>query len=112
MLSAGYKHNVIPEPGHGWHRLAGSCRVVEDEFYATIADLIGDKVRYEVVTQNPSVETEFAGRLVDANAGVSPRRRIPVLARCRHLFSGGTRWQGLAPRWHQVFRFCSAPLAS
>jgi acetylornithine deacetylase/succinyl-diaminopimelate desuccinylase-like protein len=36
------------------------------EFYATINELIGDKVRYEVVNHQPSVETEFSGELVDA----------------------------------------------
>ncbi len=65
MLSAGYKHNVIPgraEAGVDGRFLPGS----EDEFYATIADLIGDSVRYEILAHNPSVETEFAGALVDA----------------------------------------------
>jgi acetylornithine deacetylase/succinyl-diaminopimelate desuccinylase-like protein len=65
MLSAGYKHNVIPSQA-----MAGiDGRFVpggEDEFYATIADLIGEAVRYEVVNHQPSVETEFSGALVEA----------------------------------------------
>jgi acetylornithine deacetylase/succinyl-diaminopimelate desuccinylase-like protein len=88
MLSAGYKHNVIPSratAGIDGRFVPGG----EDEFYATIADLIGDKVRYEVVTHNPSVETEFAGSLVDAMqaclAAEDPgARAVP------YLFSGGT----------------------
>ncbi|HYI58504.1 MAG TPA: M20/M25/M40 family metallo-hydrolase [Microlunatus sp.] len=65
MLKAGYKHNVIP----GRATAAIDGRFVpggRDEFYATIADLLGDKVRYEVVGDHPSVETEFAGALVEA----------------------------------------------
>jgi acetylornithine deacetylase/succinyl-diaminopimelate desuccinylase-like protein len=65
MLAAGNKHNVIPS-----RAMAGiDGRFVpggEDEFYATISDLIGDKVRYEVVTHQPSVETPFSGALVEA----------------------------------------------
>jgi acetylornithine deacetylase/succinyl-diaminopimelate desuccinylase-like protein len=88
MLSAGYKHNVIPSlatAGIDGRFVPGG----EDEFYATIADLIGDKVRYEVAAHNPSVETEFAGSLVDAMqaclAAEDPgARAVP------YLFSGGT----------------------
>ena len=47
----------------------------EDEFYATIADLLGDKVRYEVQTHQPAVETEFSGALVEAMQ--LPGRRGP-----------------------------------
>jgi len=65
MLQAGYKHNVVP----GQARAGVDGRFVpggEDEFFATIADLLGDRVRYEVVTRQPSVETEFSGALVEA----------------------------------------------
>jgi len=65
MLSAGYKHNVIPS-----RATAGiDGRFVpegEDEFYATITELIGENVRYEVINHQPSVETEFSGALVEA----------------------------------------------
>ena len=96
MLSAGYKHNVIPgraKAGIDGRFLPGS----EDEFYATIADLIGDKVRYEVVAHHPSVETQFSGALVEAMqaclAAEDPgARAVP------YLFSGGT--DGKA--WHSV----------
>ena len=88
MLSAGYKHNVIP----GRATAAIDGRFVpggEDEFYATIADLLGDKVRYEVVTGQPAVETEFSGALVEAMqscllAEDPGARAVP------YLMSGGT----------------------
>jgi acetylornithine deacetylase/succinyl-diaminopimelate desuccinylase-like protein len=96
MLSAGYKHNVIPgraEAGVDGRFLPG-C---EDEFYATIADLIGDNVRYEVLSRNPSVETQFSGALVEAmqvclEAEDQGARAVP------YLFSGGTD----AKAWHSV----------
>jgi acetylornithine deacetylase/succinyl-diaminopimelate desuccinylase-like protein len=65
MLSAGYKHNVIPSKataGIDGRFVPGG----EGEFYATINELIGDKVRYEVVNHQPSVETEFSGKIVEA----------------------------------------------
>lgn len=65
MLNAGYKSNVIP----GRASADIDARTVpggEDEFFETIAQLIGDKVRYEKQTHLPSVETEFAGALTEA----------------------------------------------
>ncbi|MDQ1482670.1 MAG: hypothetical protein QOF35_746 [Actinomycetota bacterium] len=65
MLMAGYKHNVIP----GQARAAIDGRFVpgaEEEFFATIKELIGTKVRYETVARQPAVETEFSGALVAA----------------------------------------------
>jgi acetylornithine deacetylase/succinyl-diaminopimelate desuccinylase-like protein len=106
MLSAGYKHNVIPgraKAGIDGRFLPGG----EDEFYATITNLIGDKVRYEVATHTPSVETQFAGALVEAmqaclEAEDPGARAVP------YMFSGAT--DGKA--WHdagiQCFGF--APL--
>jgi acetylornithine deacetylase/succinyl-diaminopimelate desuccinylase-like protein len=99
MLSAGYKHNVVPsraEAGVDGRFLPGS----EEEFYATIADLIGDNVRYEILTQHPSVETQFSGALVEAmqvclQAEDSGARAVP------YLFSGGTdgkAWQSVGIR--------------
>jgi acetylornithine deacetylase/succinyl-diaminopimelate desuccinylase-like protein len=99
MLSAGYKHNVIPgraEAGIDGRFLPGS----EEEFYATIAELIGDNVRYEVHAQNPSVETQFSGALVEAMqvclaAEDQGARAVP------YLFSGGTdgkAWQSVGIR--------------
>ena len=99
MLSAGYKHNVVPgraEAGVDGRFLPGN----EEEFYATIADLIGDNVRYEILTQHPSVETQFSGDLVEAmqvclQAEDSGARAVP------YLFSGGTdgkAWQSVGIR--------------
>ncbi|SDS24654.1 Acetylornithine deacetylase/Succinyl-diaminopimelate desuccinylase [Friedmanniella luteola] len=88
MLDAGYKHNVIP----GQARAAIDGRFVpggEQEFYETITELIGDRVRYEVVTRQDAVETAFSGSLVEAMqaclAAEDPgARAVPF------LMSGGT----------------------
>ena len=55
----------------------------------TIDELLGDKVRYEIATENVAVETEFSGALVEAMqaclAAEDPgARAVP------YLMSGGT----------------------
>ena len=88
MLRAGYKHNVIPSrafAGIDGRFIPGG----RDEFMATIADLIGDRVRYEVAVEQPAVETEFSGALVEAMqtclvAEDPGARAVP------YLMSGGT----------------------
>ena len=65
MLTAGYKHNVIP----GSAKAVVDGRFVpggRDELLATIDELVGNKVRASVSLEQPAVETEFAGALVDA----------------------------------------------
>lgn len=65
MLGGGYKVNVIPgqaTAGIDGRFLPGH----EQEFYDTISQLIGDKVRYEIVTGDVAVETTFDGDLVNA----------------------------------------------
>jgi acetylornithine deacetylase/succinyl-diaminopimelate desuccinylase-like protein len=96
MLSAGYKHNVIPgraTAGIDGRFLPGS----DDEFYATITDLIGDQVRYEIIAHNPSIETEFSGALVEAMKA-SLEAEDPGARAVPYIFSGGT--DGKA--WHRL----------
>ena len=106
MLGAGYKHNVIP----GRATAAIDGRFVpggEDEFFATITELLGDRVRYEVVSHQPSVETEFSGALVEAMqscllAEDPGARAVP------YLMSGGTDAKAWVRAGIQCFGF--APL--
>jgi acetylornithine deacetylase/succinyl-diaminopimelate desuccinylase-like protein len=96
MLAAGYKHNVIPSratAGVDGRFVPGG----EDEFYATITELIGHKVRYEVVNHQPSVATEFSGGLVDAMQA-SLRAEDPAARTVPFLSSAGT--DGKA--WHRA----------
>jgi acetylornithine deacetylase/succinyl-diaminopimelate desuccinylase-like protein len=88
MLQAGYKHNVIPASATA----AIDGRTVpggEDEFFATLTELVGDKVRYEVLAHHPSVETEFSGALVDAMQ-TSLVAEDPGARTVPYLMSGGT----------------------
>ncbi len=88
MLTAGYKHNVIP----GSAEASIDGRFVpggKDEFLATLEELVGDKIRIEMDTLQPSVETEFSGALVEAMqqcllAEDPGARAVPF------LMSGGT----------------------
>ena len=96
MLAAGYKHNVIP----GRATAAIDGRFVpggEDEFYTTIAELLGDKVRYEVSVSQPAVETEFSGALVEAMQACLAAED-PAARTVPYLMSGGT--DGKA--WHRA----------
>ncbi|QLQ15429.1 MAG: M20/M25/M40 family metallo-hydrolase [Micropruina sp.] len=103
MLKAGYKHNVIPGQA-----VAGvDARFVpggEQEMLDTITELIGDKVRYELVSRQDAVETEFAGHLVDAMqaclAAEDPHAKaIPF------LMSGGTDAKSFAKLGVRCFGF-------
>lgn len=88
MLTAGYKHNVIP----GRASAAVDGRFVpggREEFYATITELLGEKVRYEVVADHPSVETEFAGALVEAMQSCLTAED-PAARAVPYLLSAGT----------------------
>ncbi|MGI8769375.1 MAG: M20/M25/M40 family metallo-hydrolase [Propionibacteriaceae bacterium] len=103
MLSAGYKHNVIP--GQATASIDG--RFVpggEDELLATITELLGEKVRYELVQHQPAVETDFAGDLVEAMksclvAEDPQARAVPF------LMSGGTDAKGWARLGIRCFGF-------
>jgi acetylornithine deacetylase/succinyl-diaminopimelate desuccinylase-like protein len=88
MLQAGYKHNVIPAQATA----AVDGRIVpgaEEEFFATLTDLLGDKVRYEALGSHPAVETEFSGALVEAMQ-TSLAAEDPGARAVPYLFSGGT----------------------
>jgi acetylornithine deacetylase/succinyl-diaminopimelate desuccinylase-like protein len=65
MLKAGYKHNVIPgraEAVVDGRFLPGR----EEEFHATLDDVLGPRVRREVLVSDIALETAFTGDLVDA----------------------------------------------
>ncbi|QGN33207.1 M20/M25/M40 family metallo-hydrolase [Microlunatus sp. Gsoil 973] len=106
MLQAGYKHNVIP----GQATAAIDGRTVpggEEEFFATIKELIGEKVRYENVVNLQAVETEFAGALVEAMQ-TSLVAEDPQARAVPYLMSGGTDAKAWARLGVSCFGF--APL--
>ena len=88
MLNAGYKVNVVPAeaeehvdgrflPGH------------EEEFFAKVDELIGEKVTRELVVHDKALETEFAGGLVDAMRSCLSAED-PAAQAVPYLMSGGT----------------------
>lgn len=88
MLGAGYKVNVIPTeatahvdgrflPGH------------EDEFFATLAELVGEGIEIEHVSHQQPWETPYEGDLVDAmTRSILAEDDDAVVA--PYLMSGGT----------------------
>ena len=99
MLGAGYKLNVIPgqaTAGVDGRFLPGH----EQEFYDTITDLIGERVRYEVAISEIAVETTFDGHLVDAMTA-SLQAHDPEALAVPFIMSGGTdakAWSRLGVR--------------
>ena len=88
VLTAGYKHNVIPDTAEALvdiRCLAGE----EESVLAEVRDLIGPHVELEVIHQDIGLENRFEGPLVDAMVGAlqTADPGAPVLP---YLLSGGT----------------------
>ncbi|MFL6055237.1 MAG: M20/M25/M40 family metallo-hydrolase [Actinoallomurus sp.] len=106
VLDAGYKTNVIPQgataqvdgrflPGH------------EDEFFATVDELLGEHVRREFVHHDIAVETDFDGPLVAAMAAAL-KAHDPQARPVPYCLSGGTDAKSFATLGIRCFGF--APL--
>ena len=65
MLGAGYKANVIPTEATA-HVDGRSLPGFEDEFFATVAELVGEGIDVEYLSNQPPWETPYDGDLVDA----------------------------------------------
>jgi acetylornithine deacetylase/succinyl-diaminopimelate desuccinylase-like protein len=88
MLQAGYKHNVIP--GEALASIDG--RVLpgyEEEFEATIRQLVGDAIAVESVIEDIAIEAPFDTPTVDLMASVL-RREDPGARAVPYMISGGT----------------------
>lgn len=88
MLKAGYKHNVIPGRAEAYvdgRFLPG----YEDEFAATLDEILGPHVRRESLIHDIAVETTFDGPLVEAmtNALIAEDPGARTVPYC---LSGGT----------------------
>ena len=94
MLTAGYKHNVIPDEATALvdiRTLPGE----EEAALARVRELVGDDVEIETVHTDVGLENRFEGPLVDAMVGLLGRHDpgAPVLP---YLLSGGTDNKGLS----------------
>jgi acetylornithine deacetylase/succinyl-diaminopimelate desuccinylase-like protein len=96
MLGAGYKVNVVPGeatahvdgrflPGH------------EDEFFATLQELVGEGIDIDFVSKQAGLETTFDGDLVDAMTA-SVLAEDPDARVAPYLMSGGTD----AKHWNKL----------
>lgn len=88
MLTAGYKHNVIPDEASALidiRTLPGT----EDAVLARVRELVGDDIEIETVHTDVGLENPFGGALVDAMVGLLNRHDpgAPVLP---YLMPGGT----------------------
>ncbi len=99
MLQAGYKVNVVP--GEAVAHVDGRFLPgYEDEFFDTLAELVGDNISLEWVSKQNALETTFDGDLVDAmTASILDEEPDAMVA--PYLMSGGTdakHWRKLGIR--------------
>ncbi|HEY1116931.1 MAG TPA: M20/M25/M40 family metallo-hydrolase, partial [Acidimicrobiales bacterium] len=88
MLDAGYKVNVIPSEATA-HVDGRFLPGYEDEFFATLAELVGEGVSIEHVSHQQPWETPYEGDLVDAmTRSILAEDDDAVVA--PYLMSGGT----------------------
>jgi len=99
MLDAGYKANVIPSSATAvvdGRFLPG----YENEFFGTLAELLGENVSVDYVSKQNGLETTFDGDLVDAITA-SILEEDPDAKVAPYLMSGGTdakHWDKLGIR--------------
>jgi len=88
MLSAGYKVNVIPTEATA-HVDGRFLPGFEDEFFDTIAGLVGEEISIDYVSNQRPWETPYDGDLVDAmTRSILAEDEDAVVA--PYLMSGGT----------------------
>ena len=106
MLGAGYKVNVVP--GEATAHVDGRFLPgYEDEFFATLAELVGDDITIDYVSKQSGLETSFDGDLVDAMTA-SILAEDPDARVAPYLMSGGTDAKHWAKLGIRCFGF--APL--
>jgi acetylornithine deacetylase/succinyl-diaminopimelate desuccinylase-like protein len=106
MLGAGYKVNVVP--GEATAHVDGRFLPgYEDEFFDTLAGLVGEGIDLHYVSKQHGLETTFDGDLVDAMTA-SLLAEDPDALVAPYLMSGGTD----AKHWHKlgIRSFGFAPL--
>lgn len=88
MLGAGYKVNVIPTEASA-HVDGRFLPGFEDEFFATLAELTGEGIEVDYVSNQPPWEMPYDGALVDAMTR-SLLAEDPEALVAPYLMSGGT----------------------
>ena len=93
-LTAGYKHNVIPERAEALI----DVRVIpgtEDDVLAELQQIVGDDILIETVVRDIGMETPFEGELVEAMVA-SIGRHDPGVPVIPYLLGAGTDNKALA----------------
>src|SRR3546814_17171265 len=88
MLKAGYKHNVIPGRAEAYvdgRFLPG----YEEEFAATLDELLGPNVTRESLVRDIALQTDFTGSLVEALT-TALLAEDPGARHVQHCLLGGT----------------------
>jgi len=88
MLKAGYKVNVVPTEATA-HVDGRFLPGFEDEFFDTIAELVGDDISIDYVSRQQPWEMPYVGDLVDAMT-LSLQAEDPDGLVAPYLMSGGT----------------------
>jgi len=94
LLSAGYKHNVIPDLAEALidiRTLPGQ----EEAVLAQVRELVGPEIEVVVMHTDIGLENPFSGPLVEAMVG-SLGRHDPAAAVLPYMLSGGTDNKALA----------------
>jgi acetylornithine deacetylase/succinyl-diaminopimelate desuccinylase-like protein len=96
MLKAGYKVNVVPGEASA-HVDGRFLPGYEDEFFDTLAELVGDNIAVDYVSKQNGLETKFDGDLVEAITA-SILEEEPEAKVAPFLMSGGTD----AKHWNKL----------
>lgn len=88
VLSAGYKHNVIPDTAEALVDVR-SLPAEQGEVLALVQEIVGPDIEIETVHSDIGLEVPFAGELVDAMTACL-RRADPEARVLPYLLSGGT----------------------
>lgn len=94
VLDAGYKHNVIP----GTAAALVDARTLpeqDSQVAAKLAELAGERVRFELLNHGPSLEVPFSGALVEQMVN-SLRAEDPSALVLPYMLGGGTDNKHLA----------------
>jgi acetylornithine deacetylase/succinyl-diaminopimelate desuccinylase-like protein len=105
-LEAGYKDNVIP----GKASATVDCRTLPGQaeaFLEQLREVIGPDIEVEHLQQQPSLETDFDGALVEA-MGAALRAEDPGARAVPYMLSGGTDAKAFSTLGIRCFGF--APL--
>ncbi len=103
MLDAGYKVNVVP--GRATAQVDGRFLPGRrEEFLEMVREIVGPKIRVELTVELPSVETQFAGALVEA-MNESLLRHDPRARTAPYLLSAGTDAKSFQALGIQCFGF-------